>query len=160
MLLRDLLSAGRINPAMKAKTRDDALAELVDVLVSDKAFPLPYRDELLKSVIERENMQTTGVENGVAIPHVPSVHISKITGALGIHDEPIGEWQSIDGSPIRFVLLLVAPKDSFRMHVKALWSAAKLFSSPQILAALRQSKTPEEIMRVIESAETQQEFYE
>lgn len=160
MLIRDLLSVGRINPGIEASSRNDALAVLVDMMIADRAYPKPFRKELMDMLLEREDIQTSGIENGVAIPHVPSHHVTRITGAFGIMKEPLTDWTSTDGSPIRYILLLVAPEDSFRMHVKSLWSAARLFGNLRTLAAIRQSRSPEDILRVISNAETQQEFAE
>jgi mannitol/fructose-specific phosphotransferase system IIA component (Ntr-type) len=96
---------------------------MVDVLV--KAHRIKDREEVLKAVLDREAVMSTGVGDEVAIPHGKAEAAPEIVAALGIAREPI-EFQSMDDRPVRLIWLLVGPPDQTGPHLKALSRISRL----------------------------------
>ena len=104
MLLRDFFSTDTIKLGMEAETKDDALKELVTL------FGLDEKSEaiLFKMLKRRENLGSTGIGRGIAIPHCRSLVVNRLRVAFG--RQPSGlDFKAIDGKPVRYIFLIVAP---------------------------------------------------
>ena len=150
MALYELLDANSIVPNLEAETKDAAIEELVDVL--DRAGRVSDRNAVLDAVFERERAMSTGLEEGIAVPHAKSGAVSALTAALGIKREGL-DFESVDGKPTRIVFLLIAELNNPGPHVRALAKLARLLSDPETRAALINAATAEDILRIIKQRE-------
>ena len=96
MLLSELLITAAVLPRLKADEKRDAMAELVDLLES--AHGLDSQGEILDRVLRREAMMSTGIGNGVAIPHGKARLVDRLVAACGVSAEGV-EFESVDGEP-------------------------------------------------------------
>ena len=129
MNVSEVLKKENIVTKLDVKTKEEALSALVDVLCA--SGNIKNRDEFLKDVLDREAVSTTGIGNGIAIPHGKSTNVSETTVAVGPLLSPV-EWKSVDDAPVEFVVLLaVNDNDKTGVHVKLLSEMARKLASEE-----------------------------
>ena len=150
VLLSELLSSMRVKVPLEATTKDEVLSELVDVLVSDGC--VVDRDAALRVVRERERVLSTGIGNGVALPHGKSDACEEISMAAGVTRAPL-EFDSLDEEPVRLVFLLVGPESAAGLHIKALSRISRLVRQPELRQRLVAAPDRESFLEVLREAE-------
>jgi PTS system fructose-specific IIC component len=150
MYLYELLDKDSIVVSLKSRTKDDVLEEMVDTL--DAAGKIRSRDAVLKAIIDRERIMTTGIGNGVAVPHCKTSAVDRLVAALGISEEGI-DFQAPDDQPARLIFILVAEEDNPGPHVRALARLAKLLSKKEVRDALLAAPSPEDLLRTLTEKE-------
>ena len=146
MKLVDILSPDAICVELVAQTKPDALKELCALL--GRAGKLPDVPAMVKTLEEREALGSTGIGQGVAIPHGKSTAIKEQAAALGISKRGV-EFDALDGEPVHIVFLLVAPADAAGNHLKALAKVSRLLKDKFFRQALRDAKTSAELLTII-----------
>ena len=116
MRLTDILTESRIELHLTADGKDGVIERLVD-LVAD-GMSEGERASILGSVKAREQLMSTGVGNGVAIPHGKTNAVESLIAAFGRCEEPV-DYDALDGRPVTLVFLLVGPEDAAGPHIKA-----------------------------------------
>ena len=124
MTLGSLLSVDQIIPEMKATERWTAIVELIDLLVQKGHIQNNDRDSVLGALRQREETMSTGIGFGIAIPHASSNCVTQVVAAFGRSSTGI-EFDSLDNSPVRFIVLFIVPKDQFQVHLRTLAAIAK-----------------------------------
>lgn len=152
MLLGEILHRGSIKVDLEAVSKDEAIEELVDLLVDAHEISLALRDHVVEAVLERERSMSTGMEHGIAIPHGSSDRIDDIIAALGISRKGV-PFQSIDGRPARIIVLLLLPKQRFQAHVRTLAGIAHLMGNRTFREALVNAPGVDAVVGLIEQAE-------
>ena len=146
MRLSDILKLQHIKVPLQATNKKDAITELVQVLADAKE--VKDSQVLLNSVLEREATRTTGIGNGLAIPHGKCSGTGDLVMAVGKAGTPI-DFQAIDGRPVTLIWLLSSPRDMTGPHIHALARISRLMTIDKFRAALLQAKTPQEAYDVI-----------
>lgn len=150
MLLTELLTPDRIKIPLRARTKDELLAELVGVLEQGAAVHNPA--EVLHAVREREAVLSTGIGNGVAIPHGKTASVSGLALAAGVAPEPV-DFDALDGRPVSLFFLLVGSEAAAGQHVKALSRISRMLRNDSFRQRLVDAGTPEEFYAVLSEAE-------
>lgn len=150
MLLSELLPPERIRIPLQGTSKEALLQELVEILrgtgeVEDAAG-------VLRAVQEREAVLSTGIGNGVGIPHGKSPELSSLTMAAGVTAAPV-DFEALDGRPVTLFFLLVGPESAAGDHVKALSRISRLVRSDAFRERLVAARSPEEFHRVLADAE-------
>lgn len=109
-------------------------------------------DEIVKVLLEREQLGSTGIGGGIAIPHGKLNAVNAITVGLGISQKGV-EYDSLDNKPVHIFFLLLTPENSTGGHLKVLAQISKLLKMDQFKRDLRQSKSAEQIFDIIEGAD-------
>lgn len=148
MLLTELIREDLIKIALEARTKWEAIEELIDLLISAHELSLMHRNEVIEAVSARERSLSTGLEYGLAVPHAAVGCVDDILAALGVAPEGI-PFESFDGKPARLVILLLIPQGAFQRHVRTLAGIAKLGSIPDLREAIFNAQTPAEAMEVL-----------
>ena len=143
--LGDLLLPNAIVPRARWKGRKQVLAEMSAVMA--RALNLDAR-EVHEAVLERERLGSTGVGEGVAIPHARIETLFRPVGGFAHLSEP-ADFDAIDGRPADLVFMLLAPTDAGADHLRALARAARVFRQERIRAALRQAQTEEAVLAIL-----------
>ena len=149
MLLTDLLTVDRIKIPLESRTKDDILRELVEVLSRGEGLD---QSDILRAVREREAVLSTGIGNGVAIPHGKSPLVPHLLMAAGCTREPV-EFDSLDGAPVSLFFMLVGPETAAGPHIKALSRISRLVRRDDARERLIRAATPEEFYRALREAE-------
>ncbi len=149
MRLLDILSANCIKVDMKGKTRREVILELVDLLV--KAGHVKDKAKVIEAVMEREKLMSTGIGNGVAIPHAKTGACSRLCAAFG---RSAGvPFDALDEKPVRLIFLLVTPETETGPHISALARISRLLKHKVFKDSLLGAKSEAEIYRIIEEEE-------
>ena len=135
MDLGDLIRSDAILPALRASSKKQVLQELSAAAAT--ATGLPERD-VFETVVQRERLGSTGVGNGIAIPHGKLAALSRMTGVFARLTRPV-DFEAFDDQPVDLVFLLMAPEGAGAEHLKALAKIARLMREPQTVSALRAS---------------------
>lgn len=132
---------------LKAKTKIEAIEELAKL--AEKEEKIYSFDDYIKSVLDREKTYTTGVGNGIAIPHGKSKAVKEVMIVFGRSDDGI-EWNSLDGKLVNIIFLLGVPAESVEnIHLKVLSKLSRKLMNEEFVEALRRSKTKEEILEIM-----------
>jgi len=146
MKLSEILDEENILPDLKARDKKKVLEELVDILVSNN--PSLDKDSLVKVLLERERLGSTGIGDGVAIPHGKFHGVSEPIISFGRSRKGL-DFESMDGQPAYLFFLLVAPENSASVHLKALARIAKILKNDAFRKILMETKAREELYKTI-----------
>lgn len=146
MRLTDTLKPQNILVPLLAQTKNEAISELVSLLA--KNGEIQDAKAVLDAVLEREMTRTTGIGNGLAIPHGKTSGTAQLVMAIGKAGTPI-DFQSIDGRPVSVVWLLASPPDKTGPHIHALARISRLMTIDKFRAALNQAMSPQDIYDAI-----------
>lgn len=146
MRLTDILKPHDIKIPLEAKTKNDAIAELVKVLADNNE--ISDAKKVLDAVLEREATRTTGIGNGLAIPHGKCTGTPDLVMAIGKPATPI-DFQAIDGRPVTIIWMLSSPPDKTGPHIHALARISRLMTIDKFRQALLQAKTSQEAFDII-----------
>jgi nitrogen PTS system EIIA component len=145
MPLSDLVALQAVVPALKVNSKKQALQEL-----AARAAVLTSRGEreILDILQQREKLGSTGVGNGIAIPHGKLPKLDRLFGLFARLDRPI-DFEALDGQPVDLVFLLLAPEAAGADHLKALARVARLLRDPDTAKKLRESRDADAIYAVL-----------
>ena len=150
MTLGSLLSVDQIIPEMKSTERWAAIVELIDLLVEKGAVRKSDRDSVLAALRQREETMSTGIGFGIAIPHASSNCVNEVVAAFGRSSAGI-EFDSLDNSPVKFIVLFVVPKDQFQVHLRTLAAIAKFLNDKSVREQLGRAESAEEILAIFDN---------
>jgi mannitol/fructose-specific phosphotransferase system IIA component (Ntr-type) len=146
MELRDFFSEDAIKLELEGTTKDEILKELIGLLgLDDKSEGM-----LFKMLKRRENLGSTGIGRGIAIPHCRSLVVSKLRVAFG--RKPVGvDFKAIDDKPVFFFFLIVAPPlEVSNQYLPVLGKIAQFSKEPDVPERLLKLKQPREFMQLLE----------
>jgi fructose-specific phosphotransferase system IIA component len=150
MTLMEILSGKSVLVGLKGQNKRAILEELVGALeVGDK---ITDRDKVLEAVLLREEIMSTGIGHGIAIPHGKSEYVTELGGVLGIKRDGV-DFDALDGKPTFIFFLLVSPLDVSGPHIKALARISRLLKGEEFRQRLIASKNNEEAVAIIETEE-------
>jgi PTS system nitrogen regulatory IIA component len=145
MQIADLLSPDGVVAALKANGKKQLLQELSARAAS--LIRLPER-RVYETLNERERLGTTGVGQGIAVPHGRLADIDKITGVFARLETPI-EYEAVDGQPVDLVFMLLAPEGAGADHLKALARVSRLLRNQSVCEKLRAAKSAEALYAIL-----------
>ena len=150
MRLTDILLTEHIILPLKASQRDEAIKELINMLAEKDL--ITDVDQAYAAVLEREKLMTTGVGNGIGIPHCKDKSCPNFAVALGIQPKGI-KFESIDKKDVKVVFLLVGPENNPGMHIKLLSRISRLMSNEELRQSILKSKDAQKIHDLIDDEE-------
>ena len=150
MRLTEILKPENIKVPLAAKVKTDAIAELVNMLAENGEVTDPKK--VLESVLDREATRTTGIGNGLAIPHGKCTGTDHLVMAIGRPATPI-DFQSIDGRPVTLIWLLTSPPDKTGPHIHALARISRLMTIDRFRQSLVSAQSAKEIYDAIVAQE-------
>lgn len=150
MRLTDVLNKDLIKIPLSGTDRDQSIKELIHLLNEKKS--ITKEDTIFQAVLEREKIMTTGVGNGIAIPHCKHQDSPDFAVSLGIKPDGI-DFESIDKKPVKIIFLLVGPENNPGLHIKLLSRISRLMSNEELRQDLIASKDPESAFQLIEEEE-------
>jgi len=150
MQILDFLSVDSIKLTMESKNKKDAIKELVEVLV--KSGKVKDKKKMIQTLMEREELGSTGIGQGIAIPHGKSDTVSDLAAAFGVSADGVS-FDSLDGEPVNIFFLLVAPEGAAGAHLKALARISSLLKDKYFRKSLLSAQSPEEVIKIIQKEE-------
>jgi len=148
MRIIEFLDDGAVSCDLKSDTKEGVIRELVGLLV--QAGSIKDRDmaKLVQTLLDREALGSTGIGQGVAIPHGKAACVSKVVGAVGVSRTGMN-FGSLDGELVHIFFLLVAPEDSAGPHLKALARISRLLKEKHFRDSLRNAKDAHTLSKII-----------
>ena len=150
MTLLDILSPKSTIVGLQADSKEGIIRELVESL--EEGDEISDREKVLQAVLEREHIMSTGIGDGIAIPHGKSEAVVKLTAALGTHKRGV-DFEALDGEPAFVFFLLVSPANISGPHIKALARISRLLKNDDFKKSLIEATTAEEIIATVEAEE-------
>ena len=144
--LKKTLSLDTVWVDLKANTKQGIIEEMVDRLMA--AGKLKDRDAVLKAVFEREEKMSTGMQNGVAIPHGKTDSVDQLVAAVGLQKEGV-EFDSMDGAPCSIFIMTVSPAKRSCPHMQFLAEVSRILCQSSKRERLLASKTHAEVFEVL-----------
>jgi mannitol/fructose-specific phosphotransferase system IIA component (Ntr-type) len=146
MHLKDFFSLDAITLALQGGSKDEILAELVSLLRMDERSS----GTLLRIIQRRENLGSTGIGRGIAIPHCRSLVVSRLRLAFGHRAEGV-EFQAIDSKPVcNFFLIVAPPLEISNQYLPVLGRIAQLAKEPEVPERLAALQSPDDFFRLLE----------
>jgi PTS system nitrogen regulatory IIA component len=145
MPLSDLVAPNAIMPALRVNGKKQTLQE-----IAARAAELTGQNErtIFEILVQREKLGSTGVGNGIAIPHGKLAKLDKLFGLFARLERPI-DFEALDGQPVDLVFLLLAPEGAGADHLRALARVARLLRDPEVARKLRDSRDAEALYAVL-----------
>lgn len=153
MKLSDILDPQTVKVGLEAQDKEEAFEELVDLLM--RCGGISDREAALQAIHVREELGSTGIGEGIGIPHGKSSAVARLVAALGVSADGI-EFDSMDGEPVYVVFLLLAEADNPGPHIQALASIAQLVRVAGFSRKLREAATPADILDLIREEEREE----
>ena len=147
MHLTEILKPECIKLPLEASNKQEAIYELTELLC--RHCDIAAVEELKRAVWERELTRTTGIGNGLAIPHGKTPGCPTLCMAVGIPADPI-DFGAIDGQPVKLIILLASPVDQTGPHIQALARISQMLTNEQARDGIMAAATPEEAYSLIE----------
>ncbi len=150
MELSKIITPERVRVPLAGTDKKAVITELVQLLADTGA--LSDRDAALQAVLTREAERTTGIGYGLAIPHGKTDSCRQLAVAVGKPAQPV-EFQSYDGRPVTFIVMLISPPDQTGPHIQALAKISRLMNVADFRAAVDRCTTSRELLTAIETFE-------
>ncbi|SDF65001.1 phosphotransferase IIA-like nitrogen-regulatory protein PtsN [Bosea sp. AK1] len=151
MTLTDLLSPAAVISPLRANGKKQALQELAQHAAS--LTGLPDR-ELFEALLQRERLGSTGIGDGIAIPHGRMPAIDRLVGLFARTEKPI-DFDALDGQPVDIIFVLIAPEGAGADHLKALARVARVLRNQTVLEQVRKVRDPAAIYAILAESAAQ-----
>jgi nitrogen PTS system EIIA component len=151
MKIMDFLNKKAISVNIKASDKEGAIRELVDLLAN--ATDIKDREGLVRAVLAREALGSTGIGQGVGIPHAKSQVVKELVAAFGLSRGGVN-FDSLDGEPVHLFFLLIAPEESAGPHLKALARISRMLKDKYFRDLLKKAKDESDILRIIQEEDS------
>ena len=149
MNIMSFLDERAVTTELKAhQSKEDVIRELVDLLVRAGAIKEKDNHKLVQILMKRESLGSTGIGQGVAIPHGKSDCVTKLVAAFGVSRTGVA-FDSLDGEPVTLFFLLVAPEDSAGPHLKALARISRLLKDKHFSDSLRAARDERALLKTL-----------
>ena len=147
MALIDRIELKVVKVPLEAETKNGVIHELVEILAN--AGVITDTEKSYDAVLTREALGSTGLENGVAVPHAKTNSVASLAIAIGIAPDGI-DFDALDGMPSKLFFLLLAPPDQSGPHIEALAEIARVTRSKAFCRALTSSVSADEVVELFQ----------
>ncbi len=151
MKIAEMLKKDYVIESLTTSTKKDALRELAQVILHD--HPQYETETVVKVLLDREKLGSTGIGDGIAIPHGKLAMLDRLVVSFGRSPEGI-DFNSMDGRPVHLFFLLLAPENSAGLHLKALAKISRMLKDDSFRRQLIDAGTREELYRIIEEKDS------
>jgi PTS system nitrogen regulatory IIA component len=151
MRMSDFVVREAILPEVTATTKEGAIREMVEGLRAAGYFKGSEPEDIIKAILKREQLGSTGIGRGVAIPHTKHSTVDRLVGTIALSRQGVA-FDSVDGEPVYVLVLLVSPQDRPGDHLRALENVARSMRDDGFVRALRQARSREAVWSLIDEA--------
>jgi fructose PTS system EIIBC or EIIC component len=154
MRITELLTKDTITLSIAGGKKIDAIDQLIDVL--DQAGKLADREKFKEAILKREDQSTTGIGDGIAIPHAKTTVVKQAAIAFGKSESGV-DYESLDGRPAHLFFMIAAPEGANNTHLEALSRLSTILMKEEARDRLMKAASPEEVLQVINSYDREDE---
>lgn len=155
MKFSDFISQGAIQATLSSNDKESVIGELVDSLQAAGEISSADREDIVKAILKREELGSTGIGRGIAVPHTKHPSVKKLVGTVGVSASGV-EFESLDGEPVQLFFLLISPPDRPSDHLRALENISRQLRDETFCRFLKQAKTKEDILQLLAEADDNQ----
>jgi fructose-specific phosphotransferase system IIA component len=155
MKFADFMSTPAIRADLDADDKESVIREMAQALVDAGKIAQKDFDGIVQAILKREELGSTGIGRGVAVPHTKHPSVEQLVGTVGVSHDGI-DFNSLDGEKVQLVFLLVSPPDRPGDHLRALENISRQLRDDMFCRFLKQAKTAEDISQLLEEADTNQ----
>lgn len=148
MKIMDFLNPQAVSANLKAANKKEVIKELVGLLAKSGSIKDKEKEKVAKVLLEREALGSTGIGQGIGIPHGKFPGVKKLIGACAVSPGGI-DFESLDGEPVHIFFLLIAPEDSAGPHLKALARVSRLLKDKYFRETLKTAKDDAVLVKAI-----------
>ncbi len=148
MAMTDFVVREAIVPALAATTKEAVVREIVESLRSTGYVSGDVADDIVRAILKREQLGSTGIGRGIAIPHTKHASVDRLTGTVALSKGGVA-FDSIDGEPVYVFVLLVSPQDRPGDHLRALENVVRTMRDDGFVKALRQADSKDAVWNLL-----------
>lgn len=152
MKFSDFVATEAIRSHVQATTKEGVIREMAQALVDAGKIAPGDLDGIVKAIMKREDLGSTGIGRGVAVPHTKHPSVAKLVGTVAVSQDGI-DFQSLDGEPVQLFFLLVSPPDRPGDHLRALENISRQLRDDSFCRLLKDAKGPLDIQHLLEEAD-------
>jgi len=157
MKFSDFVSAGAIRANLSADDKQSAIHEMVGALCEAGKIASAEVEGIVKAILKREELGSTGIGRGVAVPHTKHSSVQRLVGTVAVSAEGI-DFNSLDGEKVNLFFLLISPPDRPGDHLRALENISRQLRDDTFCKFLKQAKTADDIRQLLEEADDNRFF--
>jgi mannitol/fructose-specific phosphotransferase system IIA component (Ntr-type) len=154
MRMSDFVVRDAIVPDLKASSKETVIREMVESLRAAGQFKGAEPDDIIRAILKRELLGSTGIGRGVAIPHTKHASVDRLVGTVALSRAGVG-FDSLDGEPVHVFVLLISPQDRPGDHLRALENVSRSLRDDGFVRSLRAASSRDVIWGLLEDADHQ-----
>jgi fructose-specific phosphotransferase system IIA component len=155
MKFADFVSTDAIRAKLDADDKEGVIREMARSLLEAGKINSDELESIVKAILKREELGSTGIGRGVAVPHTKHPSVNRLVGTVAVSSEGV-DFDSLDGEKVQLFFLLISPPDRPGDHLRALENISRQLRNDTFCRFLKQAKTPEEIKQLLEEADSNQ----
>ena len=155
MKFSDFVKTDSIRAELAATDKEGVIRELIESLIEAGQLGAENKDAIAEAILKREELGSTGIGRGIAVPHTKHPCVEQPIGTVGVSTGGV-EFQSLDGEPVQLFFMLISPPDRPSDHLRALENISKQLQDETFCRFLKQSKTAADIQQILEEADNNQ----
>jgi PTS system fructose-specific IIA component/PTS system nitrogen regulatory IIA component len=151
----DFISREAIRTDVSVDAKEDAIREMAKALLSAGKIAEDQFEGIVEAILKREELGSTGIGRGVAVPHTKHPSVSELVGTVAVSEDGI-DFESLDGEKVHLLFLLISPPDRPGDHLRALENISRQLRDDAFCRFLQQSKQPDDVWQLLEEADNNQ----
>ena len=155
MRLTEFVVSDAIVTSLDASTKDEAIRGMVESLSAVGRIPAEDTDAIVSGILKREELGSTGIGNGVAVPHTKHPAVDRLTATVALSTQGV-DFANLDGEAVHILFLLISPPDLPGDHLRGLESISRHLRNSNFCNFLRQAETAAEVIVLLEEADNDQ----
>jgi PTS system fructose-specific IIA component/PTS system nitrogen regulatory IIA component len=155
MKFSDFICRDAIRTQLEAGQKEQVIRAMAKSLLEAKRINEKDYESIVEAILKREELGSTGIGRGVAVPHTKHPSIDKLVGTVAISERGV-DFESLDGEKVHLLFLLVSPPDRPGDHLRALENISRQLRDETFCRFLKQSKKPEDVWQLLEEADNNQ----
>ncbi|HUS39058.1 MAG: PTS sugar transporter subunit IIA [Pirellulales bacterium] len=155
MKFADFVCREAVRPELAAQDKEEVIREIAGALAEAGEVAEEEIDSIVKAIMKREELGSTGIGRGVAVPHTKHPSVSRLVGTVGVSHEGL-DFKSLDGEKVELFFLLISPPDRPGDHLRALENISRQLRDDTFCRFLKQAKTAGDITLLLDEADNNQ----
>ena len=155
MKFADFICDKAVIPRLTSEDKPSVINEMVDSLAKAGGISEGNREAIVAAIMNREELGSTGIGRGIAVPHTKHESVDKLVGTVAISEEGV-DFNSLDGEKVNLLFLLISPPDRPKDHLRALENISRQLRDDTFCRFLKQAKNVEDIQQLLEEADNNQ----
>ena len=153
MKFSDFVAPSAIRSQVFAETKEGVVREMAQALVDSGQIAAADMEGIVRAIMKREDLGSTGIGRGVAVPHTKHPSVTKLVGTVAVSPRGV-DFESLDGEPVQLFFMLVSPPDRPGDHLRALENISRQLRDDAFCRMLKAAKDPADIRHLLEEADS------